>query len=348
MLVRRATAAECVEAHRRTFHYWGEGYENTVDAWQARKLAINPRDNIDVWVLVNADANGEIEPDPPTAFLAQAEVLTGNEAWVQQDDQTGRVNAVSVGTLFVKEEDRGKGYGKAMITLLMEKLAELGASVVTLMAGGAEPAFYESLGFALRKYTLYAMGPDQIQGSITAADQQIVNGIAYIDDEHLEEVAKRDAELLKEEVMKAPAGSLAIIPTERMHKRISNVYLTFGKDPAVTNKEPYHGVRVKDGADHLMWANYYRVKRLCITRLRASSPAVALALLEVARRRAASRKAEWIYLWLGEDDPLGHIITARDVGFQEREWFDAPMVKRSDGVDVGRWIANERYIVTTM
>jgi N-acetylglutamate synthase-like GNAT family acetyltransferase len=111
------------------------------------------------------------------------------------------------------------------------------------------------------------------------------------------------------------------------------------------------------GVDHLIWAHFYRAKRLCITRLQSSNPSAAKLLLEQARHEASKREYQKVYIWT-EDDNAELRSVVEECGFKETEWFDQPMFRRFDqavGDTEGNeaksglsWIGHQRWVNTTM
>ncbi|KAJ3118063.1 hypothetical protein HDU96_004067 [Phlyctochytrium bullatum] len=380
LILRLATAEECLTTYRRTFDYWGRGYEDTEDAWARRKVAYNAQHGIRVWVMVREGNDG----DDGEGVLAHAEMQT-IEGWFCDgedgaDSEVSRGKVVSVGGVFVPEELRGRGYGQAIVSLLNAQPAHLGgegARGSCLMAGGADPVFYGKKGYNLCTYKLFALGPDRIVEPLVGVREAWLQRLVGVTDEVLEAAAGVDAERLKEEVRKAGLGAVSLIPTKDIHTRVSGVYLTFGNAPvAPENRCQTHGVTDDDSTpeNQLLWAHFYRNKRLCITRLSIRRPMVGdeghgeqnwlrdgvIVFLEAARREAVSRGFEWIYLWVGEGDPLMDVLLVdgkSTTAFEPREWFDEPMFQRypragvedqSTEVGVVKWVANQRWVTTTM
>ncbi|KAJ3329273.1 hypothetical protein HDU76_008260, partial [Blyttiomyces sp. JEL0837] len=126
-------------------------------------MQYNQKYGISVWVMVDTNLDGN-------KILAHVETMDSLRGYFGVGD--GQVNegkVVSIGGVYVNEEDRGKGYGMAIIHLLLSKLklpssqGGEGASGSCLMAGGANPSFYAKMGYKLCEYELYAMSPEYVQ-----------------------------------------------------------------------------------------------------------------------------------------------------------------------------------------
>ncbi|KAI9331094.1 acyl-CoA N-acyltransferase [Obelidium mucronatum] len=316
-----------------TFECWGQGYEDSVEAWVLRKQKYNVANNITVWILKTSDGT----------LVAQAETIQ-ESGWIKgcQDP----VPVVGIGAVFVREELRGKGHGKAIMTQLIQKLKDEGeVKVVYLMAGGADSIYYGQFGFKRAPYKLLAFQAD----SPCSATLHNAKSMSAID---LKRISLMDSLALRTKVSESPTkGSFALVPSVQRHSIVRNVYLSFGNAPVGDSALSTSLGAWIDDHNFLVYAHFYRNKRLCITRMESTSQENVRVLLEAAKYEAARCGFEWIYLWLGEQDKVLAVGTTDACGFIEKEWFDEPMFRFLDDTYDGlhyEWLANQRYITTTM